>query len=113
MRNKINIDPEQFPIAAVLNYGRQNAIKSSQLEQFFNVDRRTIGAQIERERRAGMPICASKNAETGGFYLPANEEEVEAYIAYIDKHIVAYTEIKYSLINNGYQQLYKNSPSSI
>ena len=47
-----------------------------QLAEYFNTDKRTIEAAVQRERRAGSPICA--HAE-GGYYLAQDPETLKQY----------------------------------
>ena len=62
----------QIKIAAFLNHGQENAIPRRELEKLTGIDGRTVRLMIERERRAGIPICAD-NAT--GYYLPSTADE--------------------------------------
>ena len=50
---------------------------------------RDISKEIERERRAGIPICASTDSETPGFYLPADAAELAQYRRSLQRRISA------------------------
>lgn len=62
-------------IAEMLETGAENAIKASELQEMTGHDRRTVFALIERERDEGALICANGS----GFYLPANQTEIEDF----------------------------------
>lgn len=66
-------------INELLSTGSQNARTGRELAQYFNCDVRTITEQIERERRAGQPICANPTGENAGYFLAANAEELQRY----------------------------------
>lgn len=65
-------------IAEQLAEGAENARTGKELALIFNCDIRNITEQIEKERRAGAPICAAANGSPG-YYLAANAEELETY----------------------------------
>lgn len=65
-------------IYELLAEGRENARTGRQLADICGCDIRAITAQIERERREGRPICAT-TGDRPGYYLPADDEELEAY----------------------------------
>ena len=59
--------------------GRENAITSRHLCRMLGIDRRTLTAEIERERRAGCPICASVDCTCPSFYRPESPADVLSY----------------------------------
>ena len=61
-----------------LPIGSKNAIPSRELCRMLNIDKRTLAAAVERERRQGKPICANYGGNPG-YYLAANKEEMENY----------------------------------
>ena len=65
-------------IHEILPAGRGNAMTGRELANMFGCDIRAITVQIERERRDGHPICAA-SGENPGYFLPADDEELEAY----------------------------------
>ena len=71
-------------IHELLTAGKANARTGRELAIVLNCDIREITAQIERERRAGQPICASM-AEPPGYYLAATADELERYCNAIHK----------------------------
>ena len=55
--------------------------------RIYNVtDSRFITAEVERERNAGLVIL-SKTAAGGGYYLPKDKSEVEAFIRQMESRI--------------------------
>ena len=68
-------------IYELLDTGEQNALTARYLAQLLGTDRRSISALVERERRAGKPICATCDSKTPGYFIPANRQEMEAYCA--------------------------------
>ena len=65
-------------IHELLAEGRENARTGRELAQYFHCTCREITRQIEKERRAGHPICAATGSDPG-YYLAADAEELEAY----------------------------------
>ena len=60
-----------------LSHGRENAVPLRHLKKLLEVDGRTVRLMIERERRAGTPICAD-NAT--GYFLPSTADEKAACV---------------------------------
>ena len=65
-------------IYELLGQGRENARTGRELAQVLGCNLRDITEQIEKERRAGFPICAA-TGEVPGYYLAADVEELETY----------------------------------
>ena len=66
-------------IFELLDTGEQNARTARELAKALNTDRRSISILVERERRAGKPICATCDSKTPGYYVPATREDMEHY----------------------------------
>lgn len=66
-------------IFELLDTGEQNARSARELAKVLNTDRRSISILVERERRAGKPICATSDSKTPGYYIPATREDMEHY----------------------------------
>ena len=64
------------PIADLLRRGRSNAMPCRDLAALTGWTPREITRQIQRERAAGVPICANGN----GYFLPADDAELDAYL---------------------------------
>ena len=59
-----------------LTTGAENAKSGKELCSLLNVTPRDITLMVERDRRAGQPICASSNSKKPGYYLAATREEI-------------------------------------
>lgn len=69
----LELDPKQkYVVAGLLQVGEGNAIKGNALAEMLNVTPRTFCAVVEKERTAGIPICASDS----GYFLPKDIEEL-------------------------------------
>ena len=58
--------------------GAENAKTGKEICSALDITARDLTAAIERERRAGKPICASTGT-TPGYFLAANKEEMQRY----------------------------------
>ena len=65
-------------IFEILSEGANNARTGRELCELLNITARDLTAAIERERRAGKPICAA-TGKTPGYYLAANQAEMQRY----------------------------------
>ena len=61
-------------IFEILSEGAENARTGKEICKLLNITARDLTAAIERERRAGKPICASTGSNPG-YFLAANQEE--------------------------------------
>lgn len=66
-------------IFELLDTGEQNARTARELAMLTGTNRRSISILVERERRAGKPICATSDSKTPGYYIPATREDMERY----------------------------------
>ena len=66
-------------IYELLGTGKESARTARDLSQVTGLDRRGISLLVERERRAGKPICATCDGKTPGYFIPADREEMQAY----------------------------------
>lgn len=67
-------------IAEILGKGPENALGSRELANMLDVDRRTVGAIIERERRKGKWICANCRGPRTGYYMAENYLQMCEYV---------------------------------
>ncbi len=67
-------------IAEILKKGEQNARTGREICSTLNMNPRQLTKQIERERRAGEPICARCKGRPHGYYLAADRQEMQTYI---------------------------------
>lgn len=75
-------------VSAMLLHGKDNAITGGKLVEILELkDIRELTQLIERERRAGLPICASTDQTRPGYYLAAGTAELEAYINSLDRRL--------------------------
>lgn len=75
-------------VSKLLIEGKSNAVPGYKLVQALELkDLRELTQLIEGERRAGIPICASTDASTPGYYLPAAPSELSAYIGSLDRRL--------------------------
>ncbi len=65
-------------IREILLEGAENAQTGSSLCLLLDITARELTQAIERERRAGVPICASTGSKPG-YYLAANRGEMENF----------------------------------
>lgn len=76
--SNISAPAGQRSIADLLGVGRENAITRRYLERLTGLDGRSVRLLIERERRAGTPICSDNQ---NGYYLPCCKSEKDAFVA--------------------------------
>lgn len=65
-------------IADILETGKENAQTGRDICNLLNITLRDLTLAIERERRAGFPICAS-SGKNPGYFLAADKEEMQTY----------------------------------
>lgn len=65
-------------VSEFLAEGAENAKTGREICSALDITARDLTAAIERERRAGRPICASTGT-TPGYFLAANKEEMQRY----------------------------------
>ena len=66
-------------IYEMLSTGAENARTARDLAQMAGVNRRAVSLLVERERRAGKPICATCDGAAPGYYIPADQTEMADY----------------------------------
>lgn len=66
-------------IYEMLSTGAENARTARDLAQMAGLNRRAVSLLVERERRAGKPICATCDGTAPGYYIAADREEMQAY----------------------------------
>jgi len=72
-------------IADYLATGSDRALSARYLATLLRCSTRDITAGIERERRRGLPICASCNPERPGYYLAETAEELRGYCDQLER----------------------------
>ena len=76
-------------IAELLFTGKYKPRTGRELAAALNCDIRTVNTIIERERKAGKPICANTDSENPGYYLAETKEEAEAYCESLKHRAIA------------------------
>lgn len=66
-------------ISDYLFTGAENAQSGREICRELGISARDLTQAIERERRAGKPICASTDAKNPGYYLAANKGEMQRF----------------------------------
>lgn len=59
-------------VSSLLGYGSANAVPATQLAELLGADVRSVREAVQRERLAGVPICAEGN----GYFLPGDVSEL-------------------------------------
>lgn len=85
-------------VADILGTGKQNAVNGATLADRLGCSLRELNAAIERERRAGVPICASQ-CRPMGYYLAADEYELAEYCQQVKSRAVNLFKTRQALIN--------------
>ena len=65
-------------INEILSEGAENAIPGREICELLKINIRELTAAIERERRAGIPICAS-TGKPYGYFLANSKAEMDSY----------------------------------
>ena len=65
-------------ISEILQPGAENALSGREICKLLHITARDLTQAVERERRAGIPICASTGRRPG-YYLAADRHEMDRY----------------------------------
>lgn len=65
-------------ITEILTEGAENARTGKEICSLLNITKRELTQAVERERRAGAPICASTGT-IKGYFLAATQSEMKKY----------------------------------
>ena len=76
---------EHFAIFEMLPEGRENAISRRNLMSVLGMSDRSLRLAIAAERRAGALILSSTAVDGGGYYRPANAEEIARFVASMER----------------------------
>lgn len=75
-------------VSSLLMTGEASAIPGKELAATLGLrDAREVSKLVERERRAGIPICASVSGEDRGYFLASGAAELERYIKSLDRRL--------------------------
>lgn len=75
----------------LLRHGEQNARTGRELCSVLRIRPRDLTAAVERERRAGMPICATTNHTAPGYYIATDRAEMGLYCDSLTRRVQAVT----------------------
>lgn len=76
-------------IASLLD-GRDNPLTCQEITSALGLsDPRAVTKLIERERRAGLPICASNDSKLPGYYIACTPGELENYTRSLRRRVKA------------------------
>lgn len=95
-------------IHELLDVGRENARTGKELAQLLNTDIRHVTAQIERERRDGHAICAETGGQNPGYYIAADENEINDYCESLHRRAAEMYKTRGALL----KIKYKNDPAA-
>ena len=79
--------------------GAENARTGRELAKILDLDIREVVRQVEKERRAGAPICAGALG-TQGYYLAADQEELKTYCGRLFKRAGELHKTRRALLAN-------------
>ena len=71
-------------ISEILGTGRENATTGAALAAFYGISIREVTKEIENERLAGVPICATMGTPAG-YFLPATIEDLRVYCKSLER----------------------------
>lgn len=75
-------------ISRILLEGEANALPGHEIRRILGLkDGREVTSLVERERRGGVPICASCDNRQPGYFLPETPGELERYIKSLEGRI--------------------------
>lgn len=66
-------------VSDYLSIGAGSAKSGKELCALLGISLRQLTVNIERERRAGKPICSSTDGENPGYFLAANKAEMQRF----------------------------------
>ena len=66
-------------IHEILSEGAENAKTGKEICSLLEISLRELTAAVEQERRAGIPICATMSGKRAGYFLAANQDEMQRY----------------------------------
>lgn len=84
-------------VTDILKTGKENATPGAELAALLGCSLRELTAAIERERRAGAPICASQSYPMG-YYLAADEYELAEYCEQVKSRAVNLFKTRQALV---------------
>lgn len=89
--------------------GRDNAVKSKDLECLFSITGSELRRIVNDSRANGIPICSCRK----GYFYAATNEETSATIRQLESRIKKIKEAKNGLISSNIQEDNTNGKTSI
>lgn len=102
---KRNLTEEETAIIAFVGDGRVN---KDEIRRVFNLDNRTFYAAIEKIRRKGVWLVASKEKGNSGYYIASTRDELEHWISKQYKMIESNTKTYQAMLNGKNGELDNN-----
>ena len=80
----------QGRVAAVLPEGKRNARPGREIASLLGLRSvRELTQAVERERRCGVPVCASNDSAAPGYFMPKSPEELAEYLSSLRRRLRA------------------------
>lgn len=86
--------------AAIIAYVGDGRVNKDEIRRVFNLDNRTFYAAVEKIRRKGVWLVASKEKGNSGYYIASTRDELEHWISKQYKMIESNTNT-YQAMRNG------------
>lgn len=74
-------------VSKYLGVGKENATTGENLAKMLGCTARDVSQQVERERQAIIPICASCDVNSPGYFLPKDAGELAVYIVSLNRRL--------------------------
>lgn len=86
--NSITSGPPRQRVFPLLGHGKENAVPGHELAALLGLsDLRELTRIVERERAAGIPVCATCDSQQPGYYIACTQTELAAYIKSLDRRL--------------------------
>ncbi len=85
-------------IEKYLQAGELNALTGQELCKIIKCDIRTLTAWIEKDRRAGIPICAKTVGAKPGYFMPEYKEDIDEYAKSLKNRAIELFKTRQALI---------------
>ena len=80
----------QGRVASILPEGKRNALPGREIARLLGFrSTREVSAAVERERRLGLPICASCDGNSPGYFLASGPDELAEYLSSLRRRLRA------------------------
>ena len=81
-------NPPRQRIFPFLGHGKSSAVTGRELAERAGMgDLRELTRIVERERAAGVPVCATCDSQNPGYFLASEPGELAAYIKSLDRRL--------------------------